>query len=86
MLKQLGILTLDPNLLQGLVKTIGVSNFSIAKLKNLLSKCTIRPAVNQVIRMATLIFFGSGQPTGQDLIDGGLGELLSLESQPSHET
>lgn len=34
--------------LQGLVKNIGVSNFSIAKLRELLSFCRVRPAVNQV--------------------------------------
>ncbi|MBW3518310.1 aldo/keto reductase [Flavobacterium sp. NKUCC04_CG] len=32
----------------GLVKHIGVSNFSIKKLKDLLSKATIKPEVNQV--------------------------------------
>ncbi len=32
----------------GLTKHIGVSNFSIKKLKDLLSKCTIRPEVNQI--------------------------------------
>lgn len=33
---------------EGLVKSIGVSNFSIQKLKSLLDSCQIRPAVNQV--------------------------------------
>jgi len=33
---------------QGLTKSIGVSNFSIKKLQNLLSFATIPPSVNQV--------------------------------------
>jgi len=33
---------------EGLVRSIGVSNFSISKLKDLLGKCRIKPAVNQV--------------------------------------
>ena len=32
----------------GLTRHIGVSNFSIKKLKDLLSKCTIRPEANQI--------------------------------------
>lgn len=34
--------------LQGLVKDIGVSNFSVAKLQRLLKTARIPPAVNQV--------------------------------------
>jgi alcohol dehydrogenase (NADP+) len=34
----------------GLVKDIGVSNFSVKKLKTLLETCRIKPAVNQVER------------------------------------
>ena len=33
---------------QGLVKHIGVSNFSVKKLKDLLSYARIKPAVNQI--------------------------------------
>jgi len=33
----------------GLTRAIGVSNFSVKKLQNLLSVATIRPVVNQVI-------------------------------------
>ena len=33
---------------QGLVKNIGVSNFSIKKIDNILSSCNIKPAMNQV--------------------------------------
>lgn len=32
----------------GLTKDIGVSNFSLSKLKDLMSQCTIKPAANQV--------------------------------------
>jgi len=32
----------------GLVKNIGVSNFSVTKLEDLLSKCNVKPAANQV--------------------------------------
>jgi glycerol 2-dehydrogenase (NADP+) len=32
----------------GLVKSIGVSNFNITKLKSLLKEARIKPAVNQV--------------------------------------
>jgi len=35
---------------KGLVKDIGVSNFSVKKLKDLLASCKIKPAVNQVER------------------------------------
>ncbi len=38
--------------LQGLVKNIGVSNFSIKKLEEVLSFCRIRPSVNQVLNLA----------------------------------
>lgn len=34
--------------LQGLVRNIGISNFSIRKTQEVLSFCRIRPAVNQV--------------------------------------
>ena len=34
--------------LQGLVRNIGISNFSIKKTQEVLSFCRIRPAVNQV--------------------------------------
>lgn len=34
--------------MQGLVKSIGVSNFSRQKIEEILSSCRIRPAVNQV--------------------------------------
>ncbi len=34
--------------LQGLVRNIGISNFSIQKTQEVLSFCRIRPAVNQV--------------------------------------
>ena len=34
--------------LQGLVRHIGISNFSIKKTQEVLSFCRIRPAVNQV--------------------------------------
>ncbi|CCQ59318.1 MAG: aldo/keto reductase [Crocosphaera sp.] len=33
---------------QGLVKNIGVSNFSIKKIDNIISNCSIKPAMNQV--------------------------------------
>ncbi|KAJ3209607.1 hypothetical protein HDU67_006052 [Dinochytrium kinnereticum] len=33
---------------QGLVRSIGVSNFNISKLKKILATCRIRPVVNQV--------------------------------------
>ena len=33
---------------EGLVRSIGVSNFSAKKLEGLLAECTIRPAVNQI--------------------------------------
>ncbi|MDJ0580270.1 aldo/keto reductase [Crocosphaera sp.] len=33
---------------EGLVKNIGVSNFSIKKIDNILSSCSIKPAMNQV--------------------------------------
>ena len=34
--------------LQGLVRNIGISNFSIRKTQEVLAFCRIRPAVNQV--------------------------------------
>ena len=34
--------------MQGLVRNIGISNFSIKKTQEVLSFCRIRPAVNQV--------------------------------------
>ena len=34
--------------MQGLVRHIGISNFSIKKTQEVLSFCRIRPAVNQV--------------------------------------
>ena len=33
---------------EGLVNNIGVSNFSINKIDNILSSCNIKPAMNQV--------------------------------------
>ena len=33
---------------EGLVKRIGVSNFTLPKLKSLLEQCTVKPVVNQV--------------------------------------
>lgn len=39
----------------GLTRAIGVSNFSVKKLENLLSVATIRPVVNQV-RIMNLVF------------------------------
>ena len=35
-------------LVQGLVRNIGISNFSIKKTQEVLAFCRIRPAVNQV--------------------------------------
>lgn len=37
----------------GIVKAIGVSNFTITKLESLLSEATIIPAVNQGIYIVT---------------------------------
>ena len=36
------------SVMQGLVRSIGISNFSIKKTEELLQYCTIIPAVNQV--------------------------------------
>lgn len=33
---------------EGLVKSVGVSNFNVSQLERLLSACRIQPAVNQV--------------------------------------
>lgn len=33
---------------EGLVKSIGVSNFNIEQLKDVLSNCQIKPVVNQI--------------------------------------
>lgn len=33
---------------EGLVKSVGVSNFNISQLERLLSVCRIKPAANQV--------------------------------------
>lgn len=41
----------------GLVKSIGVSNFSIKQLQHLLSFCEIRPSVNQASVIVYIFFF-----------------------------
>ena len=41
-----------PSHTQGLVRSIGVSNFSIAKLDRLMGACKVKPSVNQVGRQA----------------------------------
>lgn len=47
---------------KGLVKSIGVSNFSPEKIQALLETATIRPAVNQVSRLRAQGFTSSVQP------------------------
>lgn len=48
--------SMEESLKLGLTKAIGVSNFSVKKLENLLSVATVLPAVNQVIHQLSLSF------------------------------
>jgi diketogulonate reductase-like aldo/keto reductase len=36
---------------KGLVKAIGISNFEVSEIQNILSSCRIKPAVNQVTHL-----------------------------------
>jgi len=69
----------------GYVKSIGVSNFSVSDLKELVASCTIKPVVNQILLHPYVI--STTEPLlayqeEQDILTEGYSILIPLTARP----